>query len=82
MQELLSNISRQLDALLTPQALLQLGAVAVAVLVAWWFGLNIRSTARARAAMLQTGLQARVTEALFIAAPHLAAVVMISAFGS
>jgi small-conductance mechanosensitive channel len=81
MPELLLKILRQLDALLTPAALLQLAAIAIAALLAWWFGMTLRSTPRARAAMLQTGAQARVTEALFIASPHMAAVVLIAAFG-
>ena len=81
MQELLLTISRRLDALLTPPSLLQLGAIAIGALLAWWFGHNLRNTPRARAAMLQTGAQARVTEALFIASPHMAAVVLIAAFG-
>src|SRR5688572_19954460 len=81
MQELLLKISRQLDALLTPSALLQLSALAIAALLAWWFGMTLRNTPRARAAMLQLGPQARVTEALFIASPHMAAVVLIAAFG-
>lgn len=41
MQELLLNVSRQLAALLTPPTLLQLGAIALIVLLAWWFGRQV-----------------------------------------
>ena len=81
MQELLHNVSRQLLALLTPEALLQLAAIAIAILLAWWFGRQVRNTDRARAALVQTGFQARFAEAITIASPYLAAVVVISAWG-
>ena len=81
MQELLHNVSRELEDLLTPSALLQLGAIVIAILVAFWFGRQVRGTDRARAVVVQYGLQARLTEALLIASPHLAALVLISAFG-
>ncbi len=81
MQELLHNISESLKALLTPNSLLQLGAVAIAVLLAWWFGRQVVGTDRARAALAQSGFRARVTEMFLIASPHLAALVLIAAFG-
>jgi small-conductance mechanosensitive channel len=81
MQELLRNVGRQLEALLTPPSLLQLVAIAIAVLVAWWFGRQVRSTDRAKSAMVSTGWQARFTEAVLITSPHLAALVLIAAFG-
>jgi small-conductance mechanosensitive channel len=81
MQELLRNIGRQLEALLTPASLLQLAAVAIAILLAWWFSRQLRNTDKARLALVQTGLQARFTEAVLIASPHVAALVLISAFG-
>src|SRR5262245_38099816 len=81
MQELLRNIGRQLDTLLTPAALLQIGAITIAILLAWWFGRQVRATDRAKAALVQTGIQARVTEALLILSPHLCALVLIAAFG-
>ncbi|HVF16944.1 MAG TPA: mechanosensitive ion channel domain-containing protein [Steroidobacteraceae bacterium] len=81
MQELLRNIGHQLDVLMTPASMLQIAAVAIAVLLAWWFGRQIRNTDKARLALVQTGLQARVTEAVLIASPHVAALVLISAFG-
>jgi len=81
MQELLRNVARHLDELLTPAALLQLGAITIAILLAWWFGRQVRSTDRAKAALVQTGVQARITEALLIVSPHLAALVLIAAFG-
>jgi small-conductance mechanosensitive channel len=81
MQELLRNVGRHLEALLTPSSLLQLAAIAIAALLAWWFGRQVRATDRAKAAMLQPGLQARLSEALVIITPHLAALVLIAAFG-
>ena len=81
MQELLHNVGLALEALLTPASLFQLGAVALAILVAWWFGRQARGTERGKLALVQTGFQARVTEALMITSPHLAAVVLIAAFG-
>lgn len=81
MPELLHNVSRQIQALLAPSALLQLGAIAIAVLFAWWFGRQVRGTDHAKAALASTGFRARATEALLIAAPHLAALVIIAALG-
>jgi small-conductance mechanosensitive channel len=81
MQELLRKIGHSLEALLTTSSLIQIGAVAIAILLAWWFGRQVRNTDRARSVMTQTGLQARVTEALLISSPHLSALVLISAFG-
>ncbi len=81
MQELLRNIGQSLEGLLTPNSLLQLGAIAIAVLLAWWFGRQVVGTERARAALAQAGFRARVTEMFLIASPHLAALVLIAAFG-
>ncbi|HEY4366416.1 MAG TPA: mechanosensitive ion channel domain-containing protein [Steroidobacteraceae bacterium] len=81
MQELLQNLRQELEDLLAPAALLQLGTIAIAIVVAWWFGRQVRGTDRARAVVVQYGLQARLTEALLIASPHLAALVLVSAFG-
>jgi small-conductance mechanosensitive channel len=81
MQELLRNAGLALEALLTPTSLLQLAAIAIAILVAWWFGRQVRNTERGKLALVQTGFQARLTEALLITAPHLAALVLIAAFG-
>lgn len=81
MQELLRNVSRHLEALLTPPTLLQLAAILVVVLLAWWFGRQLINTERAKAAVLQSGLRARVAEALLIASPHLTALVLIAALG-
>src|SRR5690606_40537462 len=61
--------------------LFQLTAIAVLILLAWWFGRQVRNTERAKLALVQTGFQARVTEALAIVSPHLAALVLIAAFG-
>jgi len=81
MPELLQNVSRQIQALLTPSALLQLGAITIAVLFAWWFGRQVRGTDRAKATLASSGFQARTAEALLIATPHLAALVIIAALG-
>jgi small-conductance mechanosensitive channel len=81
MQELLRNVGRQLEALLTPASLLQIGSILIAILFALWFGRQVRNTERAKAALVQRGFRARVTEALLIITPHLAALVLIAAFG-
>lgn len=81
MQELLRNAGRQLEALLTPSSLLQLSAILIAVLLALWFGRQLNATDRAKAALLQRGFQARVTEAVMIVSPHFAALVLAAAFG-
>jgi small-conductance mechanosensitive channel len=81
MQELLQKAGLALEALLTPSSVFQLAAIAIAILIAWWFGRQVRNTERGRLALVQAGFQARVTEALLIVSPHLAAVVMIAAFG-
>ncbi|WP_129781501.1 mechanosensitive ion channel family protein [Peristeroidobacter soli] len=81
MQELLHNAGLALEGLLTPTSLLQLAAIAIAILVAWWFGRQVRNTERGKLALVQTGFQARLTEALLITSPHLAALVLIAAFG-
>ena len=81
MQELLHNLSRELGALLTTDSLLQLGAIAIAILLSYWFGLQIRNSDKARAAVMQSGFRARFAEAITIASPHLAALVIIAALG-
>ncbi|HEU4604213.1 MAG TPA: hypothetical protein VFS24_19715, partial [Steroidobacteraceae bacterium] len=81
MAELLHKIGRQLDALLTPEALLQLGGIGIAILLSWWFGLTIRNSDRAKAALVEKGAQARATEAFSIVSPHIASVVLIATFG-
>nr|WP_298718920.1 mechanosensitive ion channel domain-containing protein [uncultured Steroidobacter sp.] len=81
MQELLHNAGLALEGLLVPSSLLQLAAIAIAILVAWWFGRQVRNTERGKLALVQTGFQARLTEALMITSPHLAALVLIAAFG-
>jgi small-conductance mechanosensitive channel len=81
MQELLRNAGRQLESLLTPSALLQIAALLIAILFALWFGRQLRNTDRGKAALVQRGVRARMTEALLIVSPHLAALVLIAAFG-
>jgi small-conductance mechanosensitive channel len=81
MQELLRNLSRQIELLLTPPSLVQLAGLLIAILLALWFGRQVRNTDRGKAALVQRGFAARVTEAVSIVSPHLAAVVLIAAFG-
>jgi small-conductance mechanosensitive channel len=81
MQELLRNAGRQLESLLTPSALLQIAALLIAILFALWFGRQLRNTDRGKAALVQRGVRARMTEALLIVSPHLTALVLIAAFG-
>jgi small-conductance mechanosensitive channel len=81
MPELLRSAIRQLEALLTPQSIVQLAAITVAILVAWWLSVRIRKTDRAKAALVQHGVRARLTEALLIASPHITATILIAAFG-
>jgi small-conductance mechanosensitive channel len=81
MQELLRNAGRQLEALLTTSSLLQLALILAAGLLALWFGRQVRNTDRAKAALVQRGFQARVTEAVLIVSPHLTALVIIAAAG-
>lgn len=81
MQELLRNAGRHLEALLTPASLLQVAALLAAILLALWFGRQVRGTERAKSALVQRGVRARITEALLIVSPHIAALVLIAAFG-
>jgi small-conductance mechanosensitive channel len=81
MVELLHNIARQIGALLTPDALLQLGGIAVAILLSWWFGIKMRTSDWAKTALVERGPQARTAEAFAIVSPHIASVVLIAAFG-
>ena len=81
MQELLRNAGRQLEALLTHPRSCSSASILAAVLLALWFGRQVRGTERAKAALVQRGFQARVTEAVLIVSPHIAALVIVAAFG-
>jgi small-conductance mechanosensitive channel len=81
MPELLRNAISQLDALLTPQSLVQVAAILIAILIAWWAARQIRTSERVRTALVEQGFRARVTEAFLIASPHVTATVLIAAFG-
>jgi small-conductance mechanosensitive channel len=81
MAELLHNIARQIDALLTPESLLQIAGIAIAILLSWWFGLKMRGSDWAKAALVERGPQARAAEAFVIVSPHVASVVLIATFG-
>lgn len=81
MQEMLLKLGRQLEALLTPANLVQFAAIAFAILVAWWFGRQLRGSERARTAAIGEGFRARLAEALLIVSPHFAALVVIAACG-
>jgi small-conductance mechanosensitive channel len=78
----LSEGGRQLEALITAPSLLQLAVILIAVLFALWFSRQVRNTERAKSALVQRGPRARITEALLIVSPHLAALVIIGAFGA
>jgi small-conductance mechanosensitive channel len=81
MPELLRKLAGELQALITPQSLIQIIAIAVAVLIALWASRQIRSTDRAKAALASQGVRARLTEALLIVSPHATATILIAAFG-
>ena len=81
MSDLLGNLVRELQALLTGQSLVQLAGILVAVLVSIWASRRMRETERAKAALADQGIGARLTEALLIASPHATATVLIAAFG-
>lgn len=80
MQALLTRLGAHLQALLSAGSLLQLGAVAIAILLAWYVGRTARDIA-ARGAGHGVGLHGRMTEALLILSPHLTALVLTAAFG-
>jgi small-conductance mechanosensitive channel len=81
MPELLSNTAHHLRLLLAPHSLVQVAGIALALLIAWWTGRQVRNTDRAKAALVQHGFKARVTEALLIGSPLATATVIIAAFG-
>ena len=81
MADLLRNLATQIAALLTPQSLVQIAAILLAVLIAWWAARQVRGSERARSAMLAHGIRARVMEAILIVSPHITATVLIAAFG-
>ena len=81
MSDLLRNLVRELETLLTGQSLVQLAGILVAVLVAIWASRRMRETDRAQAALADQGIRARLTEAFLIASPHATATVLIAAFG-
>lgn len=82
MQDMLRTAGQQLLAQLSPPTMLQLAAIGFAVLLAWWFGRQVRASERARAAILHTGPQARITEALLIVSPHMALLVIVTGIGA
>lgn len=82
MSDILRNLARELEALLTAQAVIQVIAILVAILVAIWASRRIRATERAQAALVDQGVQARLTEAFLIASPHVTATVLIAAAGA
>jgi small-conductance mechanosensitive channel len=81
MADLIDKASRQLEALLTPAALLQLAALLVSILLAWWIGRSVRERTRAHMTGVQAGLQDRLREGLIICSPYLAALIIIAAVG-
>src|SRR5690606_34997667 len=81
MSDLLGNLVTELQALLTGQSLVQLAGIPVAVPVSLSASRPTRATERAKAALADQGIGARLTEALLIASPHATATVLIAAFG-
>ena len=81
MPELLRDLATQLAALLTPQSLVQIAAILLAVLIAWWAARQVRGSERERIAIHSHGVRARVMEAILIVSPHITATVLIAAFG-
>jgi small-conductance mechanosensitive channel len=81
MAELIDKLYRQLEAVLTFWSLVQLGGLAVAVLLSWWIGRRVGERTRGEATGLQTGFEDRLREAFAIVAPYLAALVIIASFG-
>jgi small-conductance mechanosensitive channel len=80
MQSLLENMGRQLDVLLAPGGMLQVGAVLAIILVSWWVGRVAREVA-ARDTRQHSGTQGFLKEALTILSPHLAALLLTAATG-
>jgi small-conductance mechanosensitive channel len=81
MQELLEKVAAQLRSLSAAPSLVQIVAVALSILLAWWIGRRLRNTDQARNVASARGAQNRVAEALLILSPHLAALVLVAAFG-
>ena len=81
MQDLLVTIGQYARTLTEPAALLQLFGIAAAIGVAWWVARIVRGSAAARAAMMRPGLQGRMSEALLIVGPLIAAMLLTAAFG-
>ena len=80
MAELIAKVSRQLEALLTFPSLVQIAAIAIAILVSWWIGRVFGERVRKHGAGAY-GFEERVREAFGIVLPYLAALVIIAAFG-
>jgi len=80
MQSLLENLGRQLDLLLAPGGMLQVGTVLAIVLVSWWVGRLTRDAADAGATDT-SGAPAFIKEAVLILSPHLAALLLTAAAG-
>lgn len=81
MADVLRDLAALLATLLTPQSLVQIAAILLAILVAWWAGRQVRGSERARHALHAHGVRARVMEAILIVSPHITATVLIAAFG-
>ena len=80
MQSLVENMGRQLDLLLAPGGMLQVGTVLAIILVSWWVG-RIAREAAARDSRDPAGTQGFLREALLILSPHLSALLLTAAAG-
>ena len=79
MQELLSNASRQLEALATPASLVQLGAILVAIVFGLSIGRLVNESRHSLAVIARKGARARAYEAFVLTSPMFVACVVIAA---
>lgn len=79
MQELLSNASRQLEALATPASLVQLGAILVAIVFGLSIGRLVNESRHSLAVIARKGARARAFEAFVLTSPMLVACIVIAA---
>ncbi|MGC3982719.1 MAG: mechanosensitive ion channel [Steroidobacteraceae bacterium] len=79
MQQLLANILDGLDQLTTGLGLLQLAALAITILVSVLVSGSLRKSSAMQQVAALPGLNYRLLEALYVAAPHLLALILIAA---
>ncbi|MBC7984959.1 MAG: mechanosensitive ion channel [Candidatus Obscuribacterales bacterium] len=74
----MDKIVRHLERLLTWPSLLQIGGIAVALLVAWWIGQRVSASQQARAIVMRPGFANRLGEALIIVSSHSVALLLVA----